>query len=145
MTALLNSPAPLIVVISAIVVLAITGNLFAASPYVIAAQAVAVALSVWARRSFPRGVFRVVAAPDAPTIIRRGPYRFLRHPMYSAVLLFIWAAILSHLSRWTLVLGATVTLVVSLRVIAEERLLRTHYPDYDAYARSTKAVVPFIV
>jgi protein-S-isoprenylcysteine O-methyltransferase Ste14 len=142
---MITSPAPLIVVISAMAILAITGNLFTASPYVITAQATAVALSVWARRSFPKGVFRVVAAPGAPTIIRRGPYRFLRHPMYSAVLLFIWAAVLSHLSLWTLVVGATVTLVVSLRVIAEERLLRTHYPDYDAYVRSTKALIPFVV
>jgi protein-S-isoprenylcysteine O-methyltransferase Ste14 len=145
MTAMITSPAPLIVVISAILVLAATGNLFAASPYVIAAQALAVALSVWARRSFPKGAFRVAAAPGAPAIIRRGPYRLLRHPMYSAVLIFIWAAVLGHPSRWTMLLGGLVTLVVSLRVIAEERLLRTRYPDYDVYARSTKAVIPFIV
>jgi protein-S-isoprenylcysteine O-methyltransferase Ste14 len=42
-------------------------------------------------------------------------------------------------------LGGLVTLVVSLRVIAEERLLRTRYQDYGAYAQSTKAVIPFIV
>ena len=145
MTDIITSPVPLIVVISAIVALAVTRNLFAASPYVIAAQAIAIALSVWARRSFPKGAFRVVATPGAPAIIRRGPYCFVRHPMYSAVLLFIWAAVLSHPSQWTLLLGALVTLVVSLRVVAEERLLRTRYSDYDAYARSTKAVIPFIV
>src|SRR5512134_3368046 len=120
---MLTSPAPLTVVISAIVALAVTRNLFVASPYVIAAQATAVTLSVWARRSFPKGTFRVAAAPGASSIIRRGPYRFVRHPMYSAALLFIWAAILSHLSLWTLILGVIVTLVVSFRLIAEERLL----------------------
>jgi protein-S-isoprenylcysteine O-methyltransferase Ste14 len=142
---MLTSPAPLIVVISAIVALALTRNLFVASPFVIAAQAMAVTLSVWARRSFPKSTFRVVAAPGASSIIRRGPYRFVRHPMYSAVLLFIWAAILSHLSLWTLTLGVIVTLVVSLRLIAEERLLWTRYADYGEYARSTKALIPFIV
>jgi protein-S-isoprenylcysteine O-methyltransferase Ste14 len=65
--------------------------------------------------------------------------------MYWAVLLFIWAAVLSHLSRWTPLLGGLVTLVVSLRIIAEERVLRARYPDYDAYARSTKALIPFVV
>ena len=39
--------------------------------------------------------------------------------MYSATLLFIWAAILSHVSPWTLTLGVVVTLVVSFRLIAE--------------------------
>lgn len=142
---MLTSPAPLIVVIGVIVALAVTGNLFDASPSVIAAQAVAVALSVWARRSFPKSAFRVSAAPGASSIIRRGPYRFIRHPMYSAALLFIWAAVLSHVSLWTLTLGVTVTLVVSVRLIAEERLLRARYADYGAYARSTKALIPFIV
>ena len=142
---MLTSPAPLVVVIGAIVALAVTGNLFDASPSVIAAQAIAVALSVWARRSFPKSVFRVSAAPGASSIIRRGPYRFIRHPMYSAALLFIWAAVLSHVSLWTLTLGVTVTLVVSVRLIAEERLLRARYADYGAYARSTKALIPFIV
>jgi protein-S-isoprenylcysteine O-methyltransferase Ste14 len=29
-------------------------------------------------------------------------------------------------------------------VVVEERLLRARYPDYDAYARSTKALVPYV-
>ena len=41
LAAMLTSPAPLIVVISAIVALAVTGNLFDASPSVIAAEAIA--------------------------------------------------------------------------------------------------------
>jgi protein-S-isoprenylcysteine O-methyltransferase Ste14 len=142
---MITSPAPLVVVIGAIVVLAITGNLFAASPYVIMAQAIAVALSVWARRSFPKGAFRVVAAPGASSIISLGPYRFVRHPMYSAALLFIWAAVVSHQSPWTLALGGLVTSMVVYRVIAEERLLRTRYPEYAEYARSTNALIPFVM
>lgn len=142
---MITSPAPLIVVIGAIVVLAATRNLFAASPFVIALQAMAVALSVWARRSFPKDTFRVAADPGGASIIRRGPYRFVRHPMYAAVLLFIWTAVLSHLSPFTVGLAAIVTAVVALRVAAEERVLRARYPDYAAYAGSTKAIIPFIV
>jgi protein-S-isoprenylcysteine O-methyltransferase Ste14 len=65
--------------------------------------------------------------------------------MYSAALLFIWAAILSHVSPWTLALGVFVTLVVWFRLIAEERLLRTRYSEYSEYARSTKALIPFVL
>lgn len=142
---MLASPAPLVVVIGAIVVLAVTRNLFAASRYVLVLQAMAIALSVWARRSFPKGTFRVAADPGGASIVRRGPYRLIRHPMYAAVLLFIWAAVLSHLSLFTLAVGAVVTLVVASRVVAEERILRSRYPDYAEYARSTKAIIPFIV
>jgi protein-S-isoprenylcysteine O-methyltransferase Ste14 len=142
---MITSPAPLIVVISAFAVLALSRNLFAASPYVIATQVIAVALSIWARRSFPKGAFRVDAAPGASAIIRRGPYRFVRHPMYSAALLLIWTAVLSHRSIWTLALGAIVTVVVLSRVVAEERLLRAGYPEYREYAQSTKGLIPFVV
>ena len=142
---MITSPAPLIVVIGTIAVMAATGNLFAASPYAIALQVMAVALSVWARRSFPKGTFRVAATPGGSSIIRRGPYRVIRHPMYAAVLLFIWTGVMSHPSLVTVALGATVTLVVAGRVVAEERVLRTRYSDYADYVRSTKAIIPFIV
>jgi len=142
---MIASPAPLIVVIGAIAVLAATGNLFAASLPVIAVQLIAVALSLWSRQSFPRGAFRVAAAPGADSIIRRGPYRFIRHPMYAAMLLFICTAVLSHRSLFTVIVGAIVTLVVATRVVAEERILRARYPDYADYAGSTKAIVPFVL
>jgi len=142
---MIGSAAPLVVVIGSIVVLALTGNLLTPSPYWIAVQAGAIAVSVWARRSFPKNSFRVVANPGSASMITRGPYRLIRHPMYSAALIFIWAAVLSHLSPWTLVLGVVVTSVVVARVVVEERLLRARYAEYDAYARTTKALIPFVV
>jgi len=132
------------VVIAGLVVLGVTGNLFSSSPLVIAAQVAAVALNVWARRSFPTGAFRVSAAPGGTATIRRGPYRFIRHPMYAAALLFVWAGVLGHASVLTLAIGAVVTAVALARVVAEERLLRAEYPDYGDYARTTKAFVPYV-
>ena len=128
----------------AIVGLAATGNLFSASPFVIGAQVAAVALNIWARRSFETGTFRVSAAPAGVMMMRRGPYRIVRHPMYSAVLLFVWVGIASHVSAATLAVGIAVTAVAVARIVAEERLLRVQYPDYQAYARTTGALVPYL-
>jgi protein-S-isoprenylcysteine O-methyltransferase Ste14 len=135
---------PLVVIIIAVISLALTGNLFSLSPVVITLQVAAVALNVWARRSFASGTFRVSAAPAGESIIRRGPYRVIRHPMYAAALLFVWAGIASHASVFTLVVGGMVTGIAVARVRAEERLLRAKYPDYEAYARTTQALVPFV-
>ena len=142
---MITSALPLLVVIGAIVFLALTHSLLSASPLVIAVQLAAIALSVSARLSFPRDAFRVVAAPGGSEIIRRGPYRFIRHPMYAAALLFIWSAILSHLSWLNVSVGVVVTAFACARVIAEERLLRQRFPAYVDYARSTKAVIPFVI
>ena len=140
----MTSPLPLLFVIAAIVVLGVTGNLFSLSPFVVAVQAAAVGLNVWARISFQSGTFRVTAAPGGASIITHGPYRFIRHPMYSAALLFIWAGVASHLSVLTLAIGIAVTTVGVARVIVEEQLLRAEYPEYLDYSRSTKALIPFV-
>lgn len=132
-------------VIAALVLLGATGNLFSWSPPAIAAQLFAVALAVWARRSFPSGAFRVAAAPAAEGVIRRGPYRVIRHPMYAAALLLVWAAVLSHPSVLTVVVGVVLAGVVATRIVLEERLLRERYPEYAAYVGSTKALVPYLL
>lgn len=131
--------------VAVIVILAATGNLISTAPLVISVQALAIALSIWARRSFPRGTFRVAADPAADALIQRGPYRVLRHPMYAAALLFVWAAVLSHRSVLTWTLGLVLTVIVAARVVGEERILRARYDGYDAYARSTKALIPFVL
>ena len=141
---MITSPLPLLLVVAAMLGLGVTGNLFSSSPFVIAAQAAALVLNLWARTSFQSGTFRVTAAPGGASLITRGPYRFIRHPMYSAALIFIWAGIASHRSIWTLAVGIAVTAVCIARVIAEERMLRAKYPEYLDYSRSTKALIPFV-
>lgn len=95
---MITSPFPLVLTFGAIIALALTGNLFAASPILVTVQAAAVALNLWARISFQKGTFRVTAAPGGARIITCGPYRIIRHPMYSAVLVLIWVGVASHLS-----------------------------------------------
>jgi protein-S-isoprenylcysteine O-methyltransferase Ste14 len=141
---MMASVAPLLLVIASIVALGVTGNLLVPSPLVIAVQAAAIGLSIWARRSFQKGAFRVTATPGDSPLIRNGPYRFVRHPMYAAALFFTWAAVISHVSAFTLAVGLAVSGIAIARVVVEERLLRSRYSDYENYARSTKALVPYV-
>lgn len=77
-------------------------------------------------------------------LIQRGPYRLIRHPMYSALLLTTGALILDAFS-W-LRLGFWLALVVDLllKLHYEEGLLSTHYPGYTAYQQQTKRLIPFV-
>ena len=131
--------------LSAIAVLAVAGSFSTSSPILIALYVAALALAIWARWSFPPGAFRAGPPPGGSTLIRRGPYRFVRHPMYAAALLLVWSAVAARASSWSVALGVLVTAAVAGRVIWEERLLRASFSDYGDYARSTRALIPYIL
>lgn len=68
------------------------------------------------------------------TVISTGPYRYVRHPMYTgACLFFLGTALL--LGSWYGVLCTPVFVgLFALRAVMEERLLREELEGYDAYA-----------
>lgn len=133
------------ILILAILYLMITGNFFSSSPFVIAAQVLAVALMIWSRRSFKSGQFSINAEPKEGSLMSNGPYRFIRHPMFAASLLLIWSSVLGHLSTVTMIVGLIVTLNIFYRISVEEQHLREHFPGYAEYARKTKRILPYLI
>ena len=139
------SKVALLVLVVAILYLLLSGNFFSLSPFVIAGQLLAVALSAWARRSFQSGQFSIHAEPTKGVMLRTGPYQVIRHPMYAAALLLIWSSVFGHLSLVTVIIGFIVTFVTAIRIVTEDRFLLTHFPEYAEYSRSTKRIIPFLI
>ena len=127
-----------------LLILLLRGDLLSRSPLVILGQVVSLALLVWARTSFNRGQFRVVPAPAGGPLLMRGPYRFLRHPMYAGALLLLWSSVLGHWSPSSGALALVATGAVAVRIIDEERTLRGYFPDYNEYSRRTRRLIPFL-
>lgn len=121
-----------------------THRLFSTSPVVIVLQAAAVALMVWARITFGRRSFHATANTTEGGLVTHGPYRFIRNPIYTSVVLFAFAGAGAHLS-WPAAGLALMALGGSLlRVFLEERFLRATYPEYAAYAARTPRMIPFL-
>jgi protein-S-isoprenylcysteine O-methyltransferase Ste14 len=110
-----------------------------------AVQVGAVALMAWARITFGRRSFHAAADPTAGGLVTSGPYRFLRHPIYAAVLYFAWAGALGHAGWWPVLLATLVTLGLGYRMLAEERLVAARYPEYQAWAARTRRLIPGIL
>jgi protein-S-isoprenylcysteine O-methyltransferase Ste14 len=119
-------------------------GLLSPAPLVIAVQVTAVLLMVWARITFGRRSFHAAANTTDGGLVTNGPYRFVRHPIYAAILLFTWAGVAAHLSGINVLLAILVTAGTLTRIFCEERALREQYPEYAAYAKNTRRVIPGI-
>src|SRR5690349_6307684 len=137
-----------LVLAAAVVGLYLRHQFFGVGVVAVVLQALAVALMVWARVTFGRRSFHAAANPTAGGLVTWGPYRYWRHPIYAAVLLFLWAGVLSHpLEPVGLAAAALATLMTAVRIRSEEHYLRAEYQGhsgYDAYARRTKRLIPFV-
>ena len=77
-------------------------------------------------------------------LVTRGPYRWLRHPMYLGQALIAVGAPLTLGCRWMLA-GSVVAVVILLgRMLLEEHALARTFPEYARYAAETKRIVPFV-
>jgi protein-S-isoprenylcysteine O-methyltransferase Ste14 len=119
--------------------------LFAVGPVAIGLQVVAAALMLAARLTFGARSFHAGANPTEGGLVTGGPYRFIRHPIYAAILLFTWAGVGSHLSILSAALGGVSSAAIAVRIATEERLVTAAYPEYAEYARRTKRLIPFVI
>ncbi|MGD0539039.1 MAG: isoprenylcysteine carboxylmethyltransferase family protein [Verrucomicrobiota bacterium] len=119
-------------------------SVLSVSPVVIAVQLAAVALMVWARVTFGRRSFHAVANPTDGGLVTTGPYRHIRHPIYTAVCLFTVAAVAGNWSWHAAILGGVVLAGAGVRIFCEETLLVVRYPAYREYAAKTPRMIPFL-
>ena len=70
--------------------------IFGAGPITITIQVIAALLMLWARLTFGIRSFHGTANPTAGGLVTTGPYRYIRHPIYAAILYFFWAGIAGH-------------------------------------------------
>jgi protein-S-isoprenylcysteine O-methyltransferase Ste14 len=134
-----------LITIAAMIVLAVRHSLFGESVLPIGIQILAVSLMVWARVTFGWRSFHPAGNPTEGGLVTSGPYRYVRHPIYAAVLYFTWAGILSHVSVTNIALGSCAIGGAALRMVVEEKLVAKRYPEYGAYANRTARVIPFLV
>ena len=100
-------------------------------------------LAVWARRSLGRNWSGAVAVAVDHQLVRSGPYRVVRHPIYSAMLgMYVGTGLVSGELHALLAL-ALVAGAYWRKIPLEERTLGQVFgPAYEAYRRDTWALIP---
>lgn len=103
-------------------------------------------LMVWALATMGRAYQVGGSAPQAADrLLRTGPYRFIRHPMYTAALcISLGLACLVQSLICLAVHGLYLVLILGLIPIEEQGLRRAYGEGYAAYKKDVRALVPFV-
>jgi protein-S-isoprenylcysteine O-methyltransferase Ste14 len=103
-------------------------------------------VTLWARWTLAGNWSSDVTFKQGHELIRTGPYRFVRHPIYTGILvMFLGTALnIGRLQSWLALPLMTVAFWIKLN--QEERLMLRHFPEqYPVYRRQVKALVPFVI
>jgi protein-S-isoprenylcysteine O-methyltransferase Ste14 len=133
------------VLMAAAVALVYRGALLGTGPISLSLQVAGIALMVWSRLTFGLRSFHYAANPTQGGLITKGPYRYIRNPIYAAAWLILWTGVAVHWSPMNGALAAVVAVTLLIRIACEEALLRGTYPEYADYATKTARLIPFVV
>ncbi|KGR93598.1 MULTISPECIES: methyltransferase family protein [Burkholderia] len=80
----------------------------------------------------------IVEVKQEQTVISSGPYRFVRHPMYSGAMVIFFGSPIAAQSAWAWPFAAVLAAGVVARLVDEERYLSVHLDGYRAYCERVR-------
>ena len=101
---------------------------------------------VWARATLGRNWSGTITLKEGHELIERGPYRLVRHPIYTGMMAMILATAITfrHLGGLVAVILAFASFWIKLS--EEEKLMLQQFPDqYGSYQQRVKCIIPFVL
>jgi protein-S-isoprenylcysteine O-methyltransferase Ste14 len=103
------------------------------------------ALAVWARVYLGRNWGMPMSRKADPELVTTGPYKRVRHPIYSGIILGVVGTAIAVSPYW-LVAVAILGAYFLLSAVIEERTMAKLFPaTYPPYKRATKMLIPYIL
>ena len=105
-----------------------------------------IAISFWARVVLGRNWSGVAMVKQNHELVRSGPYRAMRHPIYSGIILgLIGTVVAVDPYVWAVVAVFLMALSFKIRSLREEKLMLVEFPEaYPQYMREVKSLIPCI-
>jgi protein-S-isoprenylcysteine O-methyltransferase Ste14 len=102
-------------------------------------------LGAWAIWVMRVSKIRILPIPHMEAdLVTNGPYRSIRHPMYTAVLLFTSGLIVVNFYWINLLIWVGLCTVLIIKLNWEEKMLAEKFPQYVAYSEKSFKLIPFI-
>lgn len=101
-------------------------------------------LAIWARGHLGKNWGPPMTEKQAPDLVTTGPYRWIRNPIYSGLILAGIGTALALNLYWLVVVAIAGGYFV-FSAVMEQRYMAATFPDtYPEYQRSTKMLIPYV-
>ena len=104
-----------------------------------------IALAVWARLHLGRNWGMPMTQRAEPELVTSGPYRFVRHPIYTGLLIAILGTALVNNLLGLIVVAVLVAYFYYCGIVEERNLAATFPTAYPEYRSRTKMLIPFLL
>lgn len=107
--------------------------------------AIGIILGSWSLWVMRVSKIRIFPTPhEEAELVTSGPYYLLRHPMYTAVLLFTAGLSTAYFVWYEVVIWLILLIVIMIKLHWEERMLAKKFPNYHSYRKKSYKLVPFL-
>jgi protein-S-isoprenylcysteine O-methyltransferase Ste14 len=109
-------------------------------------QIFGIVVGIWAIYAIRIGNFNIQPEVKSNILIKKGPYKWIRNPMYLSVILFFLPIVIRN-SEWINIIAFGVLLtVLILKILLEESFLKSRFgEEYLNYKSKTKRLIPYLI
>lgn len=82
--------------------------------------------------------------PEPHKLNRSGIYKYIRHPMYTSVILMTYIWVWNDYSLMRFIIWVILLIDMIFKLKFEERLLTIAFPEYEDYIKKSKMLIPYL-
>lgn len=108
-------------------------------------QITSLVLGIWGIIAMRIGNFNIQPEVKSNSLVKSGPYKWIRNPMYTAVILFYSPIVFQNLNWLNVFVFILLITTLLMKISSEEMFLTERFgEDYTDYKKQTKRLLPFI-
>ncbi len=114
--------------------------------YEVLFQILGIVIGIWAIYTIRVGNFNIQPEVKSDFLIKKGPYKWIRNPMYLSVILFYLPIVFTNTESINIITFGVLLIVLIFKVILEESFLKLRFgEEYLLYKSKTKRLIPYLI